>query len=91
MPRLVIIPYHPNIWTGRFNSYTPAVMVPIYKVTRVIKMLNFHQNVDFREKNLSSQNFRILPDFTTFTHFLTIWSNNRNQHVIGSDVIILVP
>ena len=31
-------------------SYTPAVMVPIYKVTRVIKMLNFHQNADFREK-----------------------------------------
>ena len=66
----VIIPYHPNFWPGRFNSYTPAVMVPIYKVTRVIKMLNFHQNFDFREKNLSSQNFRISPGFTTFTHHL---------------------
>ena len=48
--RLVIIPYHPSFGWGRFNSYTPAVTVPIYKVTRVIKMLNFHQNADFREK-----------------------------------------
>jgi len=45
-------------------------MVPIYKVTRVIEILNFHQNFDFREKNLSSQNFRIPPGFNTFTHHL---------------------
>ena len=67
--------------------YTPAVMVPIYKVTRVIKMLNFHQNADFREKIWITR----ISEFFNQVSLMHFFGHLVKQRQSTRDVIILVP